>query len=339
MSTESVSAIASLDNLDRRIIGALQVDGRASWARIAAVLDAPERTVARRGIRLLQQRLVAIAALPNRGKIAGAVPSILAAHCRPATVRIAATGIAQRPETLFCYITTGEVDCTAELWCKSERLSTLLLDELPSTPGIDRLDSYPITRYFRTAHDWQPGVLTAEESAAMSEGQPRTDLLLGDPQVRLTPDEYAILRALIEDGRRTNEELARLTGVSDATAARKLQSLRERQLVFFRAVVEPALLGLPVEAMLWVSAPVQRVEEIGATLQRSTEVRYAAAIAGRHQIVANLAVPSLADLHNLVTSASWVSHANAVEMSLVISSLKRSTILTQSDRQRSEIVL
>jgi DNA-binding Lrp family transcriptional regulator len=38
-----------LDELDRRIVGALQIDGRASWRRIAEVLGEPERTIARRG--------------------------------------------------------------------------------------------------------------------------------------------------------------------------------------------------------------------------------------------------------------------------------------------------
>ncbi|WP_159061233.1 AsnC family protein, partial [Streptomyces europaeiscabiei] len=35
------------DSLDRRIISALQIDGRAAWHRIAAALGEPERTVAR----------------------------------------------------------------------------------------------------------------------------------------------------------------------------------------------------------------------------------------------------------------------------------------------------
>jgi hypothetical protein len=38
-----------LDPRERRIVVALQLDGRSSWRRIAEVLDEPERTVARRG--------------------------------------------------------------------------------------------------------------------------------------------------------------------------------------------------------------------------------------------------------------------------------------------------
>lgn len=42
-------SIPVLDSLDRRIVAALQVNGRAGWRRIAAVLDIAERTVAARG--------------------------------------------------------------------------------------------------------------------------------------------------------------------------------------------------------------------------------------------------------------------------------------------------
>ncbi|MFC9256255.1 AsnC family transcriptional regulator [Amycolatopsis thailandensis] len=55
------------DPLDRRVIGAPQVDGRASWRRIAEVLDAPERTVARRGARLLENGIVTVIAVTPYG--------------------------------------------------------------------------------------------------------------------------------------------------------------------------------------------------------------------------------------------------------------------------------
>ncbi|MFC3454901.1 Lrp/AsnC family transcriptional regulator [Amycolatopsis speibonae] len=70
--------------------------------------------------------------------------------------------------------------------------------------------------------------------------QPDGDELTPD---ELTPDERALVRALREDGRRTHEELARLAGVSESTARRRVESLRRSGAMYIRAVVEPASLA------------------------------------------------------------------------------------------------
>lgn len=83
-----------LGELEQRIVMALQVDGRATWRKIAKVLDEPERTVARHGAALLEDGKVNIAAIRHR---AGAVIAALncvparfrwpARHCRPELTR------------------------------------------------------------------------------------------------------------------------------------------------------------------------------------------------------------------------------------------------------------
>ncbi|WP_344986430.1 AsnC family transcriptional regulator [Streptomyces violaceus] len=67
------------DSLDRRIISALQIDGRASWHRIATALGEPERTVVRRGTRLLDSGLVRIGAMVVRGR-----STVIGVRCAPA---------------------------------------------------------------------------------------------------------------------------------------------------------------------------------------------------------------------------------------------------------------
>ena len=44
----------TLGELDRKLVAALQVNGRASWKQVARAVDATESTVARRGQQLLQ---------------------------------------------------------------------------------------------------------------------------------------------------------------------------------------------------------------------------------------------------------------------------------------------
>ena len=56
----SYNGAQTLDALDRQIAVALQVNGRALWRAIARCLDAPERTVTRRGQAMLDSGVVKV---------------------------------------------------------------------------------------------------------------------------------------------------------------------------------------------------------------------------------------------------------------------------------------
>lgn len=313
-----------VDALDRRIIGALQVDGRASWRRIAAALDEPERTVARHGARLLEERVVVVTGLGVRG---GAV--LVRGQCLQAAARVAAGALARHPDTTFAYMLTGAADCLAEVMCPADRLAALTLDELPGIPGLVQSSTLPVLRYFRTIHDWQPGILTDAEADTIREYPQLTPLPPEDRVIGLSREERTMLRALGEDGRRTHEEIARIAGVSEPTVRRRVDWMRRSGVLHIRAVVDPAVLGLPVQAILWVKAAPTKVEAVGETLLSSPLVRYVAAVMGEHQIVADVTVPDRTALFEFVTRSPWVRHTESIETSLVIHTLKRSGVLSE----------
>ncbi|GHA05632.1 hypothetical protein GCM10010329_30130 [Streptomyces spiroverticillatus] len=312
----------SLDDLDRRIVAALQVDGRASWRRIAQALDEPERTVARRGTQLLGSGQVTVAGLVPRGETV-----IVRLSCRPESVREAAVAVARREDTVFGYALAGPVDCVAEVQCPPEQLSRFMLEEVPGVPGLVSSQVSPVLRYFRTVHDWRPGILGADETAALDRF-PSAAEGVGVPDVEIGPEERAILRALAVDGRRTHEELAAVAGVSEATARRRVEALSRSGMVNIRASVEPALLGLPVEAMLWIRTRPDEVEAVGRLLAKSPLVRYAAVVMGEHQLLVDVTHPSREALYEYLTTAPWVSRVEAVQSHLVVEAFKRSAMPT-----------
>ncbi|HCH46335.1 MAG TPA: AsnC family protein, partial [Glutamicibacter sp.] len=98
-----MSDLNTLSDLERQIIVALQVDGRATWRKIARVIGEPERTVARYGSALLEQGKVKIAAIVHR---TGAV--IASVSCAPGTIPVASQALSARTDTSFTYMVTGE---------------------------------------------------------------------------------------------------------------------------------------------------------------------------------------------------------------------------------------
>ncbi|TWP33800.1 Lrp/AsnC family transcriptional regulator [Leekyejoonella antrihumi] len=309
-----------VDSLDLQIVAALQIDARVAWRTVAVALDEQERTIARRGARLLSSGAVRVTGLSTFGE-----SLLVRVRCAPGTTRIAAQALAARRDTTFSYLLAGAADCCAELICPPARLNTLLLDDLPAVPGVTSCESLPVLRYLRAIHEWHPFALP----------QPAVDLLQGAPVV--TPDaatstqqrstvDRAILRALREDGRTTHEDLARLAGISPSTARRRVEAMRAEGALFIRAVANPTMLGLGVQAMLWVCTAPTRIESASATLLSSPQVRYAAVISGRYQLAVEVAVPERSDLYDFVTRAAWLDHVESVETTLVIQALKSSGV-------------
>ena len=58
-----------MDELDRKIIGILQLDGRASNAKIARQLGVSEGTIRRRLKRLIEDEAIQVVALPEPSKL------------------------------------------------------------------------------------------------------------------------------------------------------------------------------------------------------------------------------------------------------------------------------
>ncbi|WP_245985030.1 Lrp/AsnC family transcriptional regulator [Streptomyces tateyamensis] len=77
-----------------------------------------------------------------------------------------------------------------------------------------------------------------------------------NPQSARTPlddTDRAILRVLAEDARIPNNALADAVGIAASTCLARVRTLRERGVIRgFRAEVDPAALGLPLQAMISV---------------------------------------------------------------------------------------
>ncbi|PXY22562.1 Lrp/AsnC family transcriptional regulator [Prauserella muralis] len=319
--------VTQLDTLDKRIIAALQLDGRASWHRIARVLGEPERTVARRGARLLAGGKVVVHGLARHGDMA-----VLRLRCNPGMLRVAATAMARRADTTFTYLITGSADCAVEISCPPQSFESLLLDELPSTPGLVSCSTNPSLRYYRSVHQWQPDLLTAEEIAELD---PVAPVSTGPGAQSYSKDEQLLVRLLAEDGRRPGEELAALSGLSEPTVRRRIDTMRRQGRLLLRAVVEPALLGLPLEALLWVKAPPRSVDTVGEALLASPTVRYAVALAGEYQLLVHVATTDIRALHEFVTTSAWVDDVDSVETAMIVAAPKRTGVPHPSLRSPS----
>lgn len=305
-----------LNQLQLRIIAALQVDGRAPWSKISEAIGEPERTVARHGTDLLERGHVTIAALNNYPH-----QLILACESAAGAARLSCEALARREDVSYCYLTTGVSEIVAELGYR-ENLSELLTLQIPATTGLQNFTAFPVLKYFKTVRGWRTGALTPGEALKLLpySGTDLTEWTL--PESRGNTDDE-IVRALQEDGRATLEAIARRVNLSQASVARRLEWLLKSGQISIRALVEPLLVGFATEAMLWVQVPPYHVETLGQELSLWPEVRYAAAIAGSYQLLVNLTATTPARLYALLSHPVWSDQVSHVRTDLVVHARKR----------------
>lgn len=305
-----------LNKLQQRIVGALQVDGRATWRKVATVLGEPERTVARYGNELLASGELTVAAIRNQ---TGSVVSTFS--CLPGAARLTVESLAQRLDTTYSYLTTGIADVVTEVHYDGEVADVLTL-QLPATPGISKYTTYPVLKYFKTIRGWRAGVLTAAEENAMI-GPYGTDRTNWIPNLELSETEVQIIEILKKDGRATVESIARQVGISETSASRRLDTLLAESQATIRTLVEPKLMGLPVEAQLWVETSPHLIEELGMKLAALPQVRYAAALAGDYQLLIDLTLPTQLDLYQFLTAPMWGEGQTRIRTAMVVRARKR----------------
>ena len=119
-------AYPPLDDVDRRLIGALQVDGRASPEQLADALDLPVRTVARLLATLLRDGTVRVTAVPPRDP--GQRTSVVRVTVRRGKADAIAAALAGRPDVPFVDIASTSEEIGAFVVAGDGARSRLLSD-------------------------------------------------------------------------------------------------------------------------------------------------------------------------------------------------------------------
>ena len=132
-----------MDELDREIIGLLQLDGRASNAKIAREVGVSEGTVRRRLRRLIQDDVVKVIAVPNLEKLGYATTALIGLQTSPGKSDIVAEAIARLEEAHYVAITTGAYDVF--IWAgleSAESLGTFLRTKIGTIEGVQRTETF-----------------------------------------------------------------------------------------------------------------------------------------------------------------------------------------------------
>ncbi|WP_020661983.1 Lrp/AsnC family transcriptional regulator [Amycolatopsis benzoatilytica] len=272
--------LETLEEEDFSLIHALQLRPRASWAHLADALSSSPVTLARRWERLREGGAAWVTAYPH----VSALPQIQAAYveirCASGQVRDLIRELRTWPSVASIEEASREYSLVLTVFGLGMRdLSTLLLDAIPSLPGVLNTRSHLASRLHVEGSSWRVGALDRTRVQAVSQLPPAGS---GRPAaVEPWKEPYAPLTiALGEDGRRSAADLARITGRPVSTVRRQLGHLLSADALTFRCEIAQGLTPSPIVVNWWCQVPVAHVSTCVDRLRANPALRQVASLPG-----------------------------------------------------------
>lgn len=321
-----------LDELDTRIVVALQQDGRASWRTIADAVGSPVTTVVRRGQALLAHGVVKVTAVPALGAHGAYDNFLVRINCAPGDHAAVAAALVDRSDVRFCTVVTGKFDVIAELvvYGGATRYPDLLTDL--QIPGVERWRSDLILHVYKVTHDWSrqlSGRSAAADTADVLDAPagPLEDATC-DPG-HLDAADWSILERLRADGRDTFQAVADAVGLNERSVRRRFERMRSQGCVDVVTLVPSAALGMGAETLVTVRVEPSRLDDVARALARHRSVRYLAALLDDNSLFCEVITTSAAELHRFIlTTLSRLDGVQGWNASMELVFLKRGGVET-----------
>jgi Lrp/AsnC family transcriptional regulator for asnA, asnC and gidA len=137
----AVQRDASLDDLDTRLIEALQHNGRASFRAIAGRLGVSEATIRNRYGRLTDAGVVQVTAVTNPLGLGYDAMALLGVSTEGPPERVA-DALTQWREAIYVVVVAGRFDVLVELVCHQRGDLLQLINRVRELPGVTDTETF-----------------------------------------------------------------------------------------------------------------------------------------------------------------------------------------------------
>ena len=144
----------SIDEIDQRIIEALQQDGRRAFTKIAADIGISEASVRQRVAHLISTQVMQIVAVTNPVKLGFNMASMIGIRVAGERLVEAAQEISAFDEVIYLILCAGSFDILAEVVCRdNDHFLKFLTEKLYKVQGVQQAETYMYLRVYKQ-NDW-----------------------------------------------------------------------------------------------------------------------------------------------------------------------------------------
>jgi Lrp/AsnC family transcriptional regulator for asnA, asnC and gidA len=136
-----------IDEIDQRLIEALQLDGRRPFTRLATELGISEASVRQRVANLLNTQVMQIVAITNPLKMGYSLAGMIGIRVSGDRLLEVAQEVSAFDEVIYLIICAGSFDLLAEVVCRdNDHLLSFLTEKLYKVPGVQQTETYMYLR-------------------------------------------------------------------------------------------------------------------------------------------------------------------------------------------------
>jgi DNA-binding Lrp family transcriptional regulator len=313
-----------IDDLDRCLVHALNIDPRAPFGRIADVLGVSDQTVARRYRRLRTAGLLRVVGSVDTARL-GYTTWVIRMRCSPDAAGPVSAALARRADTFWVHLMSGGTEIACGTAARTaEESGALLLQRLPRTGRVWSVTAHSQLHLYVGGRVTWPGAAAALSAEQVERLRPEPVPPAGDGPVVLDDGDRALMTALHRDGRTGHAELAAETGWSESTVRRRMDRLVASGVLFYDVDIPAQALGYRTEARLWMSVRPADLASVGRALAGHVEITFAAATTGPTNLMAGVVCrDDQALYHYLTERIGALKGVERLETAPVIRTVKR----------------
>ena len=279
-----------VDQVDRDLIALLTANGRTTNRALAAEVGLTEPTVAARVRSLANLRVLGVTATLDWAAAGYTWDAWLQVSVKGRPVKEVGAELASLDVVHLVNLVFGPFDLLVHI---------LLADESAAIDVIDRQIGG-----IRGVYAVRPSVtletIKFETKHARIPIRP-IRLSFPNPVIDLDPLDFALINALVGDGRQSNREAARNLGVSEGTVRVRLRRMEEAGLLRITARSDPYLTGeLNAWATIGVATERGASRSVAGQLAAMSETTIVTLLAGAEDILASVATATRSRLVDLV---------------------------------------
>ncbi|MCX5242839.1 Lrp/AsnC family transcriptional regulator [Streptomyces prunicolor] len=278
-----------LDELDRRLIGALHLAPRATWDDFGEILAADASTLKRRYDRLHEARMVRVIGQADWGVHSTAMPVHVFLDITGESPLAVLHRLRDLPHLQLLAQISGDYPLYAVVHAPSEAATSEAIDRMFSVPGVRRVNALPALSTLRRGITWDPQFLTDTERAELLKltgTRPEGTATATPPAKPLSEAERGVVAQLLQDGRASAASIARTADLATSTAHRVVRRVLDEGWVKPRLEIVSEWLGFRTAFILRLRVAPGATPEVMRRIDRLPQTRLAAHVASDMSVLA-----------------------------------------------------